>query len=112
LIPEPAIWHIFETLIKAGLVMEQGAESLPSPPWFIGGPVVHMDIKPDNVFIGDYPEQTTASGEDPNNFAMYPSIVDTIYGGALVMAPDFTPILPLAVNFHLSICPSLVWFGH
>jgi len=52
--------------------MEQGAESLPSPPWFIGGTVVHMDIKPDNVFIGDYPEQITASGEDPNNFAMYP----------------------------------------
>jgi serine/threonine protein kinase len=72
LIPEPAIWHIFETLIKAGLVMERGAEGPQSPPWFIGGPVVHLDIKPSNVFISDCPAQTTANGQPPDNFAMYP----------------------------------------
>lgn len=54
MIPEPAIWHMFETLIKAGLVMEQGDVDQPMPGWNdvnVGGPVVHMDLKPDNLFI-------------------------------------------------------------
>jgi serine/threonine protein kinase len=72
LIPEPAIWHIFETLIKAGLVMESGTEAQQSPPWFIGGPVVHLDLKPGNVFIADYPAQTTTNGQPLDDFAIYP----------------------------------------
>ncbi|GAB7322247.1 hypothetical protein MBLNU13_g03239t3 [Cladosporium sp. NU13] len=59
-IPEPAIWHIFNSLIKAGLAMER-----------VFAEVVHLDIKPDNVFLGDY------AGIDPelfpDNFAMYPT---------------------------------------
>ena len=62
-IPEPAIWHIFSSLIKAGLVMERtDAGSFKD--------IVHLDIKPENVFLGDYPRY------DPqlvsNNFDMYP----------------------------------------
>jgi serine/threonine protein kinase len=79
LIPEPAIWHIFETLIKAGLVMEQGAEGPPPPPWWVGGPVVHLDLKPGNVFIGNEPEPT----EDSDNFAMYPRFKVADFGHSI-----------------------------
>jgi len=50
--------------------MERGDEVPQSPPWFIGGPVVHLDLKPGNVFIADYPAQTTANGQP--DFAIYP----------------------------------------
>lgn len=86
MIPEPAIWHMFETLIKAGLVMEQGDVDQPMPGWNdvnVGGPVVHMDLKPDNLFIGDYPDQSGEDGEDPDNFAMYPAFKVADFGYAI-----------------------------
>jgi len=70
-IPEPAIWHIFNSLVKAGLSMEQVSVDKDDP--FHDqrlGEVVHLDIKPENVFLGDYPPN------DPdahNNFAIYPT---------------------------------------
>lgn len=85
-IPEPAIWHIFNSLIKAGLAMERvfasendqhNAQKLAE--------VVHLDIKPDNIFLGDYPDidpelvrNNSAKypidpEPEPNNFAMYPT---------------------------------------
>jgi serine/threonine protein kinase len=70
-IPEPAIWHIFNSLIKAGLTMERV---------FVGendqdnarklAEVVHLDIKPDNIVFGEYPD--TDQELVPDNFAMYP----------------------------------------
>lgn len=72
-IPEPAIWHIFNSLIKAGLTMERvfvndddqvNAKNLSE--------VVHLDFKPDNIFLGDYPPNDPDVA--PNNFAMYPTI--------------------------------------
>lgn len=70
-IPEPAMWHIFECLVNAGLIMQQGHILQPDPEWIGDGNfeengVVHLDIKPNNVFIGDYPNQQ-------NDFAMYPT---------------------------------------
>lgn len=71
-IPEPAIWYIFNSLIKAGLTMEQvsvdeddptGAQNL--------GEVVHLDIKPHNIFLGDYPRNDPKFPSD--NFAIYPT---------------------------------------
>jgi serine/threonine protein kinase len=67
LIPEPVIWHAFESLIHAGLVMEQGRVSGPVAGW-AGGPVVYLDLKPENVFIGEYPNPTAHQ-----NLAMYPT---------------------------------------
>jgi serine/threonine protein kinase len=81
-IPEPAIWHIFNSLIKAGLAMERvfasendqdNARKLAE--------VVHLDIKPDNIFLGDYPQLVPNDlakyprepKPGPNNFAMYPT---------------------------------------
>jgi serine/threonine protein kinase len=87
MIPEPAIWHMFETLIKAGLVMEQGDVSQPRAGWTddnVGGPVVHLDFKPENLFIADYPDQFGEDGpggeEDPENFAMYPAFKLSNFG--------------------------------
>jgi serine/threonine protein kinase len=81
MIPEPAIWHVFETFIKAGLVMEQGDVDQPQPGWAnVGGPVVHLDLKPENLFVGDYPAQTGEDDEDPENFAMYPAFKVADFG--------------------------------
>lgn len=76
MIPEPAIWCAFEVLIRAGLVMEQGDVNQPQPGW-VGGPVVHLDFKPDNLYIADYPDQDE---EQPENFAMYPSFKVADFG--------------------------------
>lgn len=71
-IPEPAIWHIFNSLIKAGLAMERvfAGENDQDDAQRLAD-VIHLDFKPDNVFLGDYP------GIDPelppNNFPMYPT---------------------------------------
>lgn len=70
-IPEPAIWHIFNSLIKAGLTMERvfaGLNDQANARQL--GEVVHLDIKPDNVFFGDYPGPAPELA--PNSFAMYP----------------------------------------
>lgn len=72
-IPEPAIWHIFESLIKAGLVLQQGNTTHPLPELVGRGikeqGIVHLDIKPANVFIGDYPPHRFNAATQ--NFAMY-----------------------------------------
>lgn len=70
-IPEPAIWHIFNSLIKAGLTMERvfaGLNDQANARQL--GEVVHLDIKPDNIFFGDYPGPAPELA--PNSFAMYP----------------------------------------
>jgi serine/threonine protein kinase len=71
-IEEPALWHIFESLIKAGLVMEQGFTDQPNPQTAQKWPqIVHLDIKPENVFIADYPQVNPNNSSE--NFAMYPT---------------------------------------
>lgn len=52
-IPEPAIWFIFESLVIGGLLMSQGHPTTPVEDWI---PIVHRDVKPDNVFVGDFPQ--------------------------------------------------------
>jgi serine/threonine protein kinase len=79
MVPEPVIWHAFESLIHAGLVMRQGRVSGPVKRW-VGGPVVHLDLKPENVFIGDYPNQTA---QNPQNFAMYPTFKLSDFGHSI-----------------------------
>lgn len=74
-VPEPAIWHIFGSLVKAGLVMEQGGINHRRQRWT---PITHLDIKPDNIFIGDYPPQRDGS----NYFSMYPTFKLADFGTA------------------------------
>ncbi|KAI6809394.1 hypothetical protein KC332_g13515 [Hortaea werneckii] len=49
-LPEPFIWACFESLAKAGLLMEQGSlDENPLTKWDL---IVHFDLKPSNVFLG------------------------------------------------------------
>jgi len=72
MIPEPVIWCAFETLIKAGLVMEQGDADQPPPVWN-NGPVLHLDLKPDNLYLGPFPAQN-------DDWAVYPSFKVADFG--------------------------------
>ncbi|CZT24958.1 uncharacterized protein RCC_10687 [Ramularia collo-cygni] len=51
-VPEPLAWSILEGLIKAVLVMQQGAIQSQEEDW---KEVVHRDFKPDNVFLTRVP---------------------------------------------------------
>jgi serine/threonine protein kinase len=57
-IPEPYLWHIFECLALAGLLVERGdtdeLERNPPSDWI---PIVHRDLKLDNVFL-DRPSES------------------------------------------------------
>jgi hypothetical protein len=51
-VPEPFMWYVFDTLVDAGLVLEQGGtENLPPPEEKSWLEIVHRDLKPDNVFL-------------------------------------------------------------
>jgi serine/threonine protein kinase len=78
-VPEPAIWCMFDSLMKAGLAMEQELEAEPQQLFETRelGEVIHLDIKPGNVFFGDYPE------DDSINFAMYPTCKLGDFRGAI-----------------------------
>lgn len=52
-IPEPVIWHIFDSLANAGLVIEQGAVENPPQRW---AEIIHMDMKPDNIMVSEESE--------------------------------------------------------
>lgn len=71
-IPEALIWRIFESLVHAGLMMEQGHLTARQAGW---QEIIHMDIKPANVFVGLHPQG--------NNWACYPEIKLGDYGLAL-----------------------------
>jgi serine/threonine protein kinase len=77
-IPEPTIWYMFDSLAKAGLAMEQKLEAEPGQLLKAQEleEVVHLDIKPGNVFFGDYPRQDSIS------FAMYPTCKLGDFGSA------------------------------
>ena len=49
-IPEPFLWHLFETLTEAALVMAQGSVQDPQDDWL---KVIHRDMKPDNILFTD-----------------------------------------------------------
>jgi serine/threonine protein kinase len=65
-IPEPTIWYMFDSLAMPGQLFK--AQELEE--------VVHLDIKPGNVFFGDYPRQDSIS------FAMYPTCKLGDFGSA------------------------------
>lgn len=68
-LPEAWIWHCFESLEKAVVLMAQGTLAPDPPdPW---EPIIHLDWKPSNVFLG------LPSGE---RFARWPQLkLDDFY---------------------------------
>jgi serine/threonine protein kinase len=66
-VPEPFIWHIFESLVNVGLLMEQGDISQAQAGWT---QIIHRDFKPANVFVGLHPQPV----RNRNNWAGYPTI--------------------------------------
>ena len=42
-IPEPLLWHIFESLVNVGLLMEQGGITQATAGWT---QILHRDLKP------------------------------------------------------------------
>jgi serine/threonine protein kinase len=77
MLPEPVIWCAFEALIKAGLVMEHGSVGVgvqPPAEWD-GAAVAHLDMKPNNVFIGEFPDQNVGG-----NWTMYPTFKVADFG--------------------------------
>lgn len=79
-IPEPLIWHIFESLVNAGLLMEQGHITQAQNPW---NQIFHRDFKPQNVFLGRHPDPVAAR----DNWAAYPTIKLGDYGLAVETWP-------------------------
>jgi serine/threonine protein kinase len=94
-VPEPLIWHIFESLVNAGLLMEQGGVDQPRAGWTR---ILHRDFKPQNAFLGLHPDP--ASGR--NDWAAYPTIKLGDYGLAVEALPRTTEILlTLLMQAHL-----------
>ncbi|RMY55064.1 hypothetical protein D0865_04379 [Hortaea werneckii] len=76
-LPEPFIWACFESLAKAGLLMEQGSlDENPLTRWDL---IVHFDLKPSNVFLG-VPSTT--------NFTCYPQAKLGDFGLAQLFSPE------------------------
>ena len=77
-IPEPFIWHIFESLVNVGLLMEQGSltQAQAQAGWRL---IVHRDLKPLNVFVGLHPQPVPTR----DNWAAYPTIKLGDYGSAV-----------------------------
>ena len=80
-VPEPLIWHIFESLVNAGLFMEQGGVDQPRAGWT---QILHRDFKPQNAFLGLHPDP--ASGR--SDWAAYPTIKLGDYGLAVEILPQ------------------------
>lgn len=79
-IPEPLIWHIFESLVNAGLLMQQGSVTQRQAGWTL---ILHRDFKPQNVFLGLHPDPVPTR----DNWAAYPTIKLGDYGLAVETLP-------------------------
>ena len=82
-IPEPLLWHIFESLVNVGLLMEQGGITQAEAGWT---QILHRDLKPSNAFLSVHP-QPVPSGF---NWAAYPTIKLGDYGLAVETSPTDT----------------------
>jgi serine/threonine protein kinase len=74
-IPEPYLWHTFECLALAGILMERGdTDELEHNPPSNWTPIVHRDLKLDNVFL-DRPSET--------RYCQYPTPKIADFGAAV-----------------------------
>jgi hypothetical protein len=54
-IPQPPIWHVFGSLIKAALLLLQGWVDVPNNNVQNRPEIFHFSIHPKNVFLADGP---------------------------------------------------------
>lgn len=80
-IPEPLLWHIFESLANVGLLMEQGGITQAQVGWT---QILHRDLKPSNVFLSLHPQSVPSQ----DNWAAYPTIKLGDYGLAVETSPN------------------------
>lgn len=71
-LPEEFLWHVFYSLAKVAVVMEQGPFTNLETKDPNDGPVIHLDIKPDNIYMGK-PDGRAL-------FAQYPTIKVADFG--------------------------------
>ena len=57
-IPESFIWHLFEGLVDACLVLEQGRKDVAVKDW---KPLVHNDLHEGNIMLNSNPNDPTVS---------------------------------------------------
>ena len=82
-IPEPLLWHIFESLVNVGLLMEQGGITQAKAGW---AQIIHRDLKPSNAFLSLHPHPVPSG----DNWAAYPTIKLGDYGLAVETSPTDT----------------------
>ena len=71
-LPEEFLWHVFHSLAKVAVVMEQGPFTDLETEEASVGQMIHLDVKPDNLYMGK-----------PDNmalFAKYPTIKMADFG--------------------------------
>lgn len=88
-LPELFLWHVFNSLAKALLVLEQGTANR-----HVETSLIHFDIKPENIFLG----YEAAKSSDPDvtggldgEIFNYPSIKLADFGLARVFVEDTEP---------------------
>jgi serine/threonine protein kinase len=74
-IPEPFLWHVFECLCTAGLLLDRGAVER-NPMWKT---VVHRDLRPVNIFL---------AAPDAKRFSRYPTPKIGDFGLAVYAPPS------------------------
>lgn len=76
-VPEPFLWHVFECLAIAGLLLERGVvDGNPMRNWET---IVHRDLRPANIFFGK---------PDPQRFNRYPTPKMADFGLAVYAPPS------------------------
>ncbi|KAK4626372.1 hypothetical protein CLAFUW4_04240 [Fulvia fulva] len=83
-IPEPMIWATAEALAYAGLAMAKGSEDPTAPPDEDWKPVVHRDLKPDNIFLTSQDKAPNAAWSTTN----YPKCLLGDFGIAFQTFPN------------------------
>jgi serine/threonine protein kinase len=76
-VPEPFLWHVFESLCIAGLLLERGVvEHNPMRHWRT---IVHRDLRPANIFFGI---------PDKHRYSRYPTPKIGDFGLAVYAPPS------------------------
>ncbi|KAK6424308.1 hypothetical protein LTR95_016412, partial [Oleoguttula sp. CCFEE 5521] len=93
-VPEPALWSILWGLMEACVVLEQGHPTVPQPGW---EPIVHRDMKLDNIMLGNYPLDVPDNAA-PFRLYSIPKLGD--FGFAVQIDPANPPLTPGLSGAH------------